>query len=444
MSEIGRRKSTRRGSDRREPVIVGFLCNWCSYRGADLAGTSRMQYPPNLRVVRVPCSGRVAPEMVLRVFQQGADGVLILGCHIGECHYHEGNHRMVKRMLVLQRLIGYAGIEPERLRWDFISAAEGERFTRVVSELTESIRALPPLGARLATRDAASLGLPGRDWQMPNVAHVSDRTVKAREDPRWPALRDAIAETLPDHGGVLALRGAHGDAAPHLFRSRDELDDLALWPRYPLPAVVRRLQASDRGSQLGVVCRPCEERGLVEMAKHRQVDWGKLTLIAVACSPEEIEACRCARPVPIHARKVVGQPAPGVASHPAVEALPATTEELLAFWHYWAERCIKCYGCRDACPQCFCNACAMENDLWVERGWLPPPYPMFHLIKAMHMAGKCVACRECELACPAEIPLTAMYGMVNRDVEELFGYRAGADVEAVPPLLPKLEQEVGA
>ncbi|NIM48559.1 MAG: hydrogenase iron-sulfur subunit, partial [Gemmatimonadales bacterium] len=367
-----------------------------------------------------------------------------------ECHYHEGNHRMVRRMQVLQRLIAYAGIEPERLRWDFVSAAEGERFTRIVSGLTETVRRLPAMSSRLPTGNPGTRTTESgpavrvQSWQTVNVADERDRTVRAKEDPRWPTLREAVAEMLQDHAGVLALRSAHGGVAPHLFQSIDELDDLALWPKYPLPAVVRLLHTSYPEVRLGVVCRACEERGLVEMAKHRQVDWDRLTLIGLACNPEEVESCRCAQPNPIRARQVVGEAAPGVSSAALLDRLPETTEDRLGFWRCWMSRCIKCYACRDACPQCFCRACALEDDLWAERGWLPPAYPIFHLIKAMHMAGKCVVCRECEMACPAEIPLTIMYRMVNQDVEELFGYRTGADLEAVPPMLPKLEQEVGA
>jgi F420-non-reducing hydrogenase iron-sulfur subunit len=132
-----------------EPVIVGFLCTWCSYTGADLAGTNREKVPANLRAVRVPCSGRVSPELVMKAFDDGADGVLVLGCHIGECHYDNGNHRTAKRIPVLHELMTFTGLEPERLRLDWVSASEGERFARIVSEFTESVRSLGPCKWRL-------------------------------------------------------------------------------------------------------------------------------------------------------------------------------------------------------------------------------------------------------------------------------------------------------
>ncbi len=127
-----------------EPKIIGFLCNWCSYRGADGAGMARLKYPPNMKIIRVPCSGRISPELDLRTFREGADGVMVLGWHIGDCHYSTGNHRTAKRMPVLKKLLEYSGIEPERLYINWVSAAEGEKFATVIRDFTEKIRALPP------------------------------------------------------------------------------------------------------------------------------------------------------------------------------------------------------------------------------------------------------------------------------------------------------------
>jgi len=128
-----------------EPKIVGFFCNWCSYLGADMAGTSRFTYPPNVRIIRVPCSGRVDPIFVLRSFQQGADGVWVSGCHPGDCHYDSGNFYARRRMLVLRELLDFLGIEPERLQMSFISAAEGRKCAELAAEITELIRKLGPL-----------------------------------------------------------------------------------------------------------------------------------------------------------------------------------------------------------------------------------------------------------------------------------------------------------
>jgi F420-non-reducing hydrogenase iron-sulfur subunit len=128
-----------------EPNIIGFLCNWCSYAGADLAGTSRIQYPPNLKVIRVMCSGRVNPIFVINALQQGADGVLIGGCHPGDCHYERGNYLARRRIAVLKNLIQFVGIDPRRIRMTWVSAAEGNKFAEVVKEITEDIRKLGPM-----------------------------------------------------------------------------------------------------------------------------------------------------------------------------------------------------------------------------------------------------------------------------------------------------------
>ncbi|MCX7920289.1 MAG: hydrogenase iron-sulfur subunit [bacterium] len=128
-----------------EPKIVGFLCNWCSYTGADLAGTSRKKYAPNVRVIRVMCSGRVEPTFVLKAFEEGADGVLILGCHPGDCHYAEGNYKTMRRYPLLKKMLTQLGLEEGRIRLDWVSASEGDRFAEVVNEMTEQVRKLGPL-----------------------------------------------------------------------------------------------------------------------------------------------------------------------------------------------------------------------------------------------------------------------------------------------------------
>lgn len=128
-----------------EPTIVAFLCNWCSYRGADQAGGSRIGYPQNVRSIRVMCSGRVEPEFVLRAFRWGADGVLVCGCHPGDCHYQEGNRKAAARHALLRATLSQFGIEPERCRLEWVSAQEGERFAAIVTDITGELRRLGPL-----------------------------------------------------------------------------------------------------------------------------------------------------------------------------------------------------------------------------------------------------------------------------------------------------------
>jgi F420-non-reducing hydrogenase iron-sulfur subunit len=129
-----------------EPRIVAFFCNWCTYTAADLAGVSRLKHAPNVRVIRVMCSGRVDPQFVLDAFARGADGVLIGGCHFGDCHYAEGNHKALRRVVMLRRVLADMGIEPDRFRLEWISAAEGEKVKTVVNDMVTRVRALGPLG----------------------------------------------------------------------------------------------------------------------------------------------------------------------------------------------------------------------------------------------------------------------------------------------------------
>ena len=127
-----------------EPLIIAFCCNWCSYAGADLAGVSRLQYPPNMRVVRVMCSGMVHPNLVIDALTKGADGVIICGCHIGDCHYLEGNLKAESRKDAIELLLEDFGLEPERFRLEWVSASEGPRFAEVMRDMTETVRALGP------------------------------------------------------------------------------------------------------------------------------------------------------------------------------------------------------------------------------------------------------------------------------------------------------------
>ncbi|MDD4051670.1 MAG: hydrogenase iron-sulfur subunit [candidate division Zixibacteria bacterium] len=132
-------------SDSFEPRIVAFFCNWCTYTAADLAGTARMTYAPNVRVVRIMCSGRLDPQFILAALRDGADGVLIGGCHPGDCHYQEGNYKALRRFILLKRMLASLGIEEGRVRLEWIAASEGEKVQRVINEMTETVRRLGPL-----------------------------------------------------------------------------------------------------------------------------------------------------------------------------------------------------------------------------------------------------------------------------------------------------------
>jgi len=128
-----------------DPTIVAFVCNWCSYAGADKAGGQKLSYPANVRLVRVMCSGRVDPQFVMTAFRQGADGVMVLGCHPGDCHYRNGNHKALRRFALFERLLAQVGIDPRRFRLDWVAAGEAKKFQEVVTAMTGAVRALGPL-----------------------------------------------------------------------------------------------------------------------------------------------------------------------------------------------------------------------------------------------------------------------------------------------------------
>jgi F420-non-reducing hydrogenase iron-sulfur subunit len=191
-----------------EPNIVGFLCNWCSYAGADLAGVSRIQYPTNLRVIKVMCSGRVEPGMVLGLLEAGADGVMITGCHIGDCHYISGNLHTKRKYSLLQRLLAKTGLEPQRTRLEWNSAAEGQRFANLVKEFTEQVRAVGPtpikapnpnprilLNLRAAKKAADSFrlrALVGKEEKLTTTGNVYGENV---EQDDFNAVMDEAVET---------------------------------------------------------------------------------------------------------------------------------------------------------------------------------------------------------------------------------------------------------
>ena len=131
-------------TDKFEPNIIGFLCNWCSYAGADLAGTSRIKYPPNIKSIRVMCSGRVDPVFILEALKKGADGVLVAGCHPGDCHYQSGNYKANRRIKLLKKLLEEMAVDPKRVRFEYVSASEGQKFAQVVTEFVDELKKIGP------------------------------------------------------------------------------------------------------------------------------------------------------------------------------------------------------------------------------------------------------------------------------------------------------------
>jgi ferredoxin len=262
--------------------------------------------------------------------------------------------------------------------------------------------------------------------------------------------KKVVADVLAkgDVDGVLCLREAEGAVGPHYFKQGDDLDGLVLTPKYALPLVLRWFHQHSPDTRVGAVLRSCEERGLVELSKRRQVDLDMVEVIGLACTEEEAKECGCVLGSPTNV--MIGTPMEGLPERRKLKDLPPTEGgDRLAFWKDEYSKCIKCYGCRDVCPVCACEVCMMGEHDWVRGGHLPPKFATFHLIKAYHMADRCIECRECESACPVSIPLAELYGRLLRDVERRFHYVTGADPDERPPLLttlmdePILEEEGG-
>lgn len=257
-------------------------------------------------------------------------------------------------------------------------------------------------------------------------------------------VRDHV-KTLFDEGkidGFLGLKDAGGNIAPFVYESADSLDDgFSLGKhedlgacRYPLATLVLSIAAQYPDKRIGVLVRGCDERALNEMQKWNQtVDAAdRIVKVGFACKQELADAHECLKPYPDEI--VAGDKAePG--KYARLDAVMSKDlSERLDYWLKEFDRCIKCYGCRDVCPVCFCNTCTLGEDALVRTGDLPPENPMFHLTRAIHMAGRCIDCNLCSEACPADIPLRTLYKGVAEIVREEFGYTTGGTDGAKSPL----------
>lgn len=241
--------------------------------------------------------------------------------------------------------------------------------------------------------------------------------------------------------GFIGYRREGGHLVPALFRSSDEVDELAIdesasdVQRYPLSDICRRLFDVLPEGKLGILVRGCDERALIEMAKWNQIDLERVLILGIACSQDWIKRCGCKKPYP-DSEIVIGEPVKDISFRDEVaERLEALSlSERKAFWDEAFLRCIKCYGCRNICPVCFCRDCSLEDSLLVKPGQAPAEFPVFHLVRAVHMAGRCIDCGLCEEACPANIPLRALYRKINSIMEEEFNYQTGVRDEKICPL----------
>jgi len=460
-----------------EPKIIAYLCTWCSYTGADTAGISRLKSPANVRAIRVPCSGRVSPEIILRTFDQGADGVLVLGCHIGECHYDTGNHRTAKRLPAIRTLMSFAGLEPERLRLDWVSASEGERFARIVNEFTEAIRSLGPVHWRIEAVERINKRepLPGPRVQKQPQLFV----------PETQAIREKARELLANQEVDCVIgyeMGTHNRTRPAFVYSPEDVDRL-VWSqecthnltRYLNDKLKAKQKAQPGGVQekkprAAVVAKPCDSRTINVMLAENRFERDQVYVIGMECggildtghqqrisgrasgdsgSAYQSKCLRCTEHTPLVADTLIEKTA-------KTESIPSISKEAwladwdgmspaerISFWNAQFDRCIRCYACRQACPVCDCPTCLYERDdsLWVGMGTGPNQNRTFHLGRAYHLAGRCVDCNECEEVCPMEIPISLLNLAMAKELDQVYGFQAGRAAEP-PPFLTILTEDL--
>jgi len=434
-----------------EPRIIAFLCTWCSYTGADTAGIARIKSPANIRAIRVPCSGRVSPELVMSAFNQGADGVLVLGCHIGECHYDTGNHRAAKRLPILRSLLAFTGLEPERLRLDWVSASEGERFSKIAIEFTEAVRSLGPIHWRVDPdeRKIVCKSLTAVQEILP----YPETNCAAKTD----AIRQKARELLVNGqvGCVIGYETSQrGRTRPTFVYSPEETDRLVWNPDCSnnlttyLPAKLQLKKGKEPPKPIAVVVKPCDSKSINVMLAENHFQRNQVHALGVACEGirdsegnMQVRCVNCQEAVPIVCDTLISGDTssfiPRLSSYAKEEISElhnATPAERMEFWLGQFDHCIRCYACRQACPMCNCLVCLYESDnsTFIGLGIGLNEKRTFHLGRAYHLAGRCVGCNECERACPMGIPIGLLNQKLAEEIEAAFDHHAGLTVSPSP------------
>ena len=433
-----------------EPRIVAFVCNWCTYAGADLAGTSRIAYDPNVRIIKLPCTGRISPLFILKALQQGADGVLVSGCHPGDCHYTAGNHHARRKFRVLRELLHFLGVEPERLQFTWVSAAEGRKWADVVSEVTQDLRRLGPRqvpwGQFDRSRKPACDGAPEPEKDVKGSIDESLFLPQAQE------LRAKARDLLENSevGVVVGYgRGSlQGMVRPIFVTSPQEVEDL-VWNqrcRHNLSVYLTKDIVTKLG-KVGLVMKGCDERSAIALMQENQIAREDFVLIGMACNGmqangELAKKCvACQVRAPSSADHLIGEvSSPPAPEDPRLDEIAhlegMSFDARRDFWAAQFDRCLKCYACRAACPLCYCERCLADK---TQPRWIPsaadgPGNLSWHAARALHLAGRCADCEACAQACPAGIRLDLLNRKMAQVVHDAFGYTPGRDPSGAPPL----------
>ena len=399
-------------TDAWQPRVLAFVCRWCTYAGADLAGTSRLKYPPHIRIVKLPCSGRIDPLFLLRGFQMGADGILVSGCHPGDCHYTSGNYIARRRWILFRELLDFVGMDRERLHFSWVSAAEGAKFVEVVKQVTEAVRSVGPFPG-FAPLPARPMGMPGTG-ASPATMHEA-RPVMALEGQRADLEQGTVRAVLGYRPGRRAgsLRPAWATDATDLAALRFAQGAQPSLVTY----LVRRLREEPEGVW-GILAGPKEAEAIEVLTAEHQIDPARVRLYRqdgeAAPRPEE------------DAWELYGVPGP---DRPARER-----------WEFWTAQfagCLRCNACREGCPLCACLRCVADKTRprWIDASPTPAGNWLWNVTRAFHQAGRCVGCGGCTDACPAGIPLGALNLQMARAAERAFGPPGSGEAGRRSPLL---------
>ncbi len=452
-----------------EPKVVGFVCNWCTYAGADLAGVTRTQYKPNMRLVRVPCTGRVDPLFIIKAFENGADGVLISGCHPGDCHYITGNYHARRRWMFFKGLTDFLGIEEDRLQYSWVSASEANKWAKMVDEVTDKIQALGPFTRYHSLKEAAKAeDQLNHIWNEAWLPGIPEDIPLPEDDTCVPELQQKARELL-ESGEVKVVIGfgwarRQRRTIPVFITDPNDVSKLtfnALCVNNLSVFLPKKQQDIAKMGKPAIVAKGCDVKTMVVLLQEEQISRDGVVILGVGCSgtvyrqelwPGKLEpsvlspkCTGCDVQTPRVADHVFGEPGaiPSNGGGPSdvdkqIEALDKQNpEEKWDFWKQHFDRCIKCYACSQVCPLCYCDRCIYEkNDpQWIETSVHPQGNFSWNLIRAIHLAGRCTYCGECDRACPVNIPLNLINKKLAHVSVEGFEYKSGYDEKAHPPMI---------
>jgi len=446
------------GTDEWQPVIAAVICHWCTYAGADMAGTTRRVYPATVRPLRVPCTGRIDPLLIVKAFERGADGVLVSGCHPGDCHYVQGNMVARRRFIALRALMEFVGLDPRRLHFAWVSASEGVKWSQVVAEATAAVREAGSF------QGWGTSGEPRRPAvRLPEVPAPPRGAPRIEDQQAVAAHLQRLAATLLDEGQVSAVVGytagsLDGQMVPAFVERSEDASTLAWSDRCVNNLAVYLPAASRQPGKVALVVKKCDAKAVVSLLQEAQVERERVVLIGVSCpgvtdtnGTLALKCYACDGEVPSVCDWTVTPAGAQPGAHPSGAARAVTDDPrdaLVTFlaslppadrWAYWQAQfaeCLRCYGCRAVCPLCYCSVCVAEQN---RPQWVPTTIDAkgnltWNIARAMHLAGRCGGCDECARVCPADVRLDLLNHRVAMEIEQRFGYRSGEDPSAAPPL----------